>query len=598
MADAWDEFAPIGRPDPATPAPAAEPRDPWDEFAPGGRYAKKFTPVGSAGRGFMQGATLGFGDEIVGGSPVVVSPVSGMPVTMPSREWVEDPKAARQEGVRAEREDDAAAREQNPKSFVTGEVLGGVATAPLAPQLKGITIAQRLKNAAKVGAVYGGVTGAGQAETMADVPVGVGTGAVFGAAAGPAVQLGLEGAGAALRATKDAALRSIWNRLRVQPTAAARKLTAQGVPLTVGQMEPESTLGLLERVSADHPFGMAPQRTAAQDAFQRVAQNKGVAPGATPPESTNLQGRLKELLEGFGPAYDTVRGAPISPDAVAGLPAAASMPGRGVDARTAAGVKAEVENALTVIGLKPPAAPHAHGGAPPAKPQGLVDQFGREIPPAPKPPPKATAGDLLKVRENIRENIRAARVAQDFDRLRLLEGAEDTVTEAIDSALSPELSEALRATDKQYARLMTATNAAPAGQTNFTPLQYLKQVERSAGRRNFKTGEAGDLQDLGEAAREVFTNAPMTGFRAGALSTLPGAKYWGAPVSRFANTEAGRAFLLNPPRASPVGSDVSVKAAAGVNAMDSEVEAFLAWLRAKAGYPQAGLAPGAAEEPR
>jgi hypothetical protein len=336
---------------------------------------------------------------------------------------------------------------------------------------------------------------------------------------------------------------------RLAVTPAAKALQAQGVKnLTVGQMAPKTTLGIIERVSADHPFGMGPQREAAEQSFMRAAQDKGIAPGAAAPVTPDLQIRLKEALDAYGPAYDKVRSQPIDPAAVSSLPDAAKMPGRGVDARTAAGVKAEVENALTVIGIKPPAAPHAHGhgGAAPASPKGLVDQYGVPIPPAPKPPPKATAGDLMKVRENVREQIRAARQAQDFDRLRLLEDAEDVVTGAIESNLTPELRKHLQDTDRQYARLMTATSAAPAGQTAFTPGQYLRQVERSAGRRTFKQGGAGDLQDLGETAKEVFTNAPMTGFRPGVLASMPWAKYWGAPIARLANTQAGRKFLLQP----------------------------------------------------
>ena len=341
---------------------------------------------------------------------------------------------------------------------------------------------------------------------------------------------------------------------RLLKSPAAAKLQSEGVKsLTVGQMAPDSTLGIIERVSADNPFGLGPQRAAAKQDFIRVAQNKGVAPGDAPPANPDLQARLGDIFKGYGPAYDRFKGAPVDPQVVAELPKAAAMPRRGVDARTAAAVGEEVKNALTVLdkdfGGGPKPAHHGHGAKPaPAAPT-LVDQYGTAIPPTPpppKPPPKATVGDLMKVRENIREQARAASQAQDFDRLRLLEHAEDSVTDAITKSLTPEQAAALQATDRQYARLMTATNAAPAGQTEFTPLQYLKQVEKAAGRRNFKRGEAGDLQDLGEAARTTFADAPMTGVRPGILSALPGMRWLGAPVSRLANSPAGREFLLKP----------------------------------------------------
>lgn len=324
---------------------------------------------------------------------------------------------------------------------------------------------------------------------------------------------------------------------RLTKIPAARKLEAEGVKdLTAGQMAPGSLVGTLERASADHPFGLAPQRKAATESFMRVAQDKGVAPGASPPKALDLQDRLKEILDGFDPAYAPIKGKQVPSQALDNLPDAAVMPGRGVDARTALGVKKEIENALSVLGPKP---------QPPA-PSGLLGPNGQPLPAPPAPPMKATAGDLLKVRENIREQSRAARQAQDFDRLRLLDDAEDVVTEALEKALSPQEAAALQATDRQYARAMTAANAAPAGQTNFTPGQYLRQVERSAGRRAFKKGDAGDLQDLGEAAREVFADMPMTGLRPGVLSGIPAAKYWGAPVARLANSEWGKKFLFGP----------------------------------------------------
>ena len=334
-------------------------------------------------------------------------------------------------------------------------------------------------------------------------------------------------------------------RTLLQKSPAARQLESQGVKnLTVGQSvaSPEtSALAALEKATADNPLGSGAARDAAKETWRVSEIAKSRKPGETPlPGETS--GALAESYARFGPEYEAFRKIPVDPDAVASLPQAASMPRRGVDARTAAGVKAEVENALTVIGFKPPAPPHAHGAAP-AKPQGLVDPFGREIPAAPTPPPKATVGDLLKVRENIRTSGRAARTSQDFDRLRLLDEAEDVVTEAIESALPPKAVAALRDTDRRYATLMTVERAAPAGQTEFTPGQLLRSVEKSAGRRSFKQGTAKGQQSA-EAARDVFSDMPFTGGRVAVLSALPGAKYWGSPLMRALNTAKGKRLLF------------------------------------------------------
>lgn len=362
---------------------------------------------------------------------------------------------------------------------------------------------------------------------------------------------------------------------RIQTTPEAQRLISEGVKLTAGQRAPQnSTLAQLEAVSTHNPLGLQAERQAAQEGFMRVAQNKGVAPGANVPATADLQARLGELFQGFDPAYGQIKNKPIDPADVAGLPAAASMPGRGVDPRTAAGVKAEVENALGVLGdgLLPPKPPHGHG-APAAPPKPLLyGPNSQPLPVPPKPPPKATAGDLMKVRENIREQMRAARQSQDFDKLRLLEGAEDVVTDALERSLSPQEAAHLQATDRQYARLMTAANAAPSGQTNFTPGQYLRSVERSSGRRTFKKGEAGDLQDLGEAARTVFQDAPLTGFRGAVMSAVPGMRYLAAPVSRLANTDAGQKFLFSPRVKPPtVGPNANTFALQLANALRGKV---------------------------
>lgn len=408
----------------------------------------------------------------------------------------------------------------------------------------------------------------------------------------------------AMLATENAA-RSVAGRLlpRVTPTPAAQTLMREGVPLTVGQMAgPDTAIGQFEAVSANGPLGMAGQREAAEQAAMRVMQNKGVAPGAQPPKSTDLQTRLRELFSGFQPIYDKIRSQPIPADAIEKLRSAAAMPGRGVDARTAAGVKAEVENALTVLGIKPSATPHTHGhgGAPPAKAQGLVDQFGRDIPPPPAAPMKATAGDLMKVRENIREQVRAARQAQDFDRLRLLEGAEDVVTEGIEAGLDPASRTLLQQADRQYARLMTAANAAPAGQTGFTPLQYLKQVEKGAGRRAFKTGGAGDLQDLGEAARATFVNAPMTGYRGALLNSIPWGHKLVGPVAAWANTPGARSALLrtaSPTLPYPATGRATVGARSSAPSAASNITPAMRRFVESFGYPRGGVGlPAAAEE--
>lgn len=681
-------------------------------------------------------------------------------------EWGPDFGTRYAEHLRAEQGQSAQTQAEHPLVSAGLQTAGAVPSAIAMGAPAGV-----VPTAIGGGAMYG--AGETRAETVGGqlLDTGIGAGAGAASLAIPPALLGAENA-----------VRSVADRVlpRVTATPAARVLLNEGVPLTVGQIAgPNSKFGQVEAASAKLPFGMAPEREAAERGFMRVAQDKGVAPGAQKPAETDLQRRLKALFEGFGPAYDKVRDQPIPREAVEGMQdAAANLPG-GIDARTRGKVQAEIDNALTVLpeearpsfatrgrlpmgdtetasvtrpvplpketGLPPIDAPEwldpaeflanrqawewtwaATGGpgapeqtqklvfqymrrafetapaadvdfafganaAPPvrndfpikqglaaarlmegkggrkfeplreklrlwaAQPEaerdpdpitnafrhdpwgGLIDttRYDREMvensrgmfsqkkydamekwlrrtreeldPVARRyeaaageepPPSPYKAGDLMKVRENIREQIRAARQSQDFDQLRLLEHAEDVITGAIDGNLTPELQQLLRETDRQYARLMTAANASPGGQTGFTPLQYLKQVEKGAGRRAFKTGGAGDLQDLGESARETFVNAPMTGWVKAFLGTLPWGEKATGPLSSMMNSPSGRALLLrhgsprlpNPGAPPPAAGS---PARAGASAISDPMRRFIEAYGVRGGM---GGAPAAAEE--
>jgi hypothetical protein len=185
-------------------------------------------------------------------------------------------------------------------------------------------------------------------------------------------------------------------------------------------------------------------------------------------------------------------------------------------------------------------------------------------------------GDLMKVQENIRADIRTARQSQDFDRLRLLEHSEDVVQEAIDKHLPPDLQAHLRDTNRQYARLMTTEGAPPAGKVEFTPSQHLRAIEKQSGRRAFKHGKAGDDQDFAQAALEAFEDAPMTGYRGAFLRSIKGLKYVGGPLSSALNTPAGQRLLFDPRFSSrwaarPAGS-MTPEASALIAALRGEEE--------------------------
>jgi len=158
-------------------------------------------------QGVSQGATFGFGDEIAGGfeaagRAVGLSGVGG-PITdigiADSPAWSkEELLNAYREGREAERGRNVKAQEEHPGTYLAGDLAGGFAVPiPGSNLLKtGKAIKNvgdtgkalsKVKDAAKVGAVAGGLEAAGRTEediTSVDGMIAVGTGATLGGSLG------------------------------------------------------------------------------------------------------------------------------------------------------------------------------------------------------------------------------------------------------------------------------------------------------------------------------------------------------------------------------------------------------------------------------
>lgn len=160
------------------------------EIMAGGAQPDTTGAAEGSARSFLQGATLGFGDEIVAAGAAALDPiVNNSPGTFQER------FDAR---VGDEREDIADFKRTNPGTALATEIAGGLTTATAAG-LGGATLlrgGQTLPQAAGAGlvegAIYGGATGAGQAEgglqnRIRGGVAGAATGAAVGAAAAPVV---------------------------------------------------------------------------------------------------------------------------------------------------------------------------------------------------------------------------------------------------------------------------------------------------------------------------------------------------------------------------------------------------------------------------
>ena len=314
-------------------------------------------------------------------------------------------------------------------------------------------------------------------------------------------------------------------RARVSnPIPEAQRLLKEDVPLTVGQQKGPNTIeGQLEAVTDSNPLGMRAPREAAKEAWQIAQVKKSVHPEDKTPLPGKLSDALKDAYARFDAEYSPLKGEVVEPAKVNDLLSREfTSKTSGIDARTRAQAQAEVQNAFTAL-----------PGEGKVTPEPIYNHMGDII--GTTPVPEMTAGNLMKVRSLIRESQRTARSAQDYDKLRILETAEDALTRTLHDTLPEGAAAKLKDIDRRYAIYSTVEGASPGGQIGFTPLQLSKAVERSAGRRLFKHGEAGDLQDSAAAARTVFEDAPKTGFRTAVMSALPYSSKWGAPYMNLRN---------------------------------------------------------------
>lgn len=191
-------------------------------------------------------------------------------------------------------------------------VAGGVtgfATGLLAPGAgyigRGANAAQMAGRAAQVGAIGGGIYGAGAADdSYASRLSGLGQGAVIGAATGGLFQMG------ANRLTNSAA-RSI-----TAPASQARRLSRAGIDLTPGQMAAEvpvvgPAIRALEEGASSIPVAGAAISGARQrgiESFNRVVIDRALEPlGITVPESVPAGYPAVEFAQqALSRAYDDV----------------------------------------------------------------------------------------------------------------------------------------------------------------------------------------------------------------------------------------------------------------------------------------------------
>lgn len=170
--------------------------EPEEGFAP--------SKLESIGRGARQGSSFGFMDEAQGAVRSIRDVVDG-----PTK--LKDIISKYREIRDKERELDEKARQENPKSFMAGEIAGAIGTAWIpgfgwANAARGAGLASKLLTAAKAGGVMG--AGTSESDLTKGDNLNFAEDVAGGAASGLVAQGLLSGAGAALSGVKNAAAAS------------------------------------------------------------------------------------------------------------------------------------------------------------------------------------------------------------------------------------------------------------------------------------------------------------------------------------------------------------------------------------------------------
>lgn len=220
---------------PAAKTPVSKPSTQAEAVAPSGTEA--------VARGALQGATIGFADELAGATAIMpdVDPL-GSPI--PSADEPAPSLSGAMEEYRRVRDEsraaNEAAEEAHPKKFLAGQIAGGVATAPILPggAVKGVL------KAGGAGLGYGAVSGLGGSDAdltkgeFAKAAVDTGVGAGVGLGAGILGQGLIKGAG------------KLWRKIR--GTDQAEKVAEKTVEQIGGARGPlaKETSTRLERAAA------------------------------------------------------------------------------------------------------------------------------------------------------------------------------------------------------------------------------------------------------------------------------------------------------------------------------------------------------------
>ncbi len=571
----WDDDEPV------------KPRVQWDDGIPAGMKDPGY--LRSAALAIAQGGTADFADEIGGLVGKTVLPKTTVKLGRGARPDPDDSpelRAAKEDAIAGEasrptnyqvmrdsiRKEDKEAQAFHKKLYGPLKLASNLATIPvlgaagktaqavgLLPKAKaGITAAALLAekgapltkglgglmfSGAKAGAGAGAIQGLGSSESerldqqAMDTLNGGWKGGLAGALLPAALRAG-QGVVRGIDAGADAISRGL-----VKPTAAAQRLMDQGVPLTVGNMNPNSWIAKAEEVSANTLTGQGVkgQRDRAVKGWENLGVNKARAPGSAPidPTATNPD-KFKALWEGMDgdEAYGAIKGIRVNPEMHIG-----SGKWRGLM------TDEDMVGSAKVKGLWELATSNPNNFASDGAKKNIRAFLENQYTTLPRGAMKngMPAETLQKMRSAIRTKSRSIKGTDlDSQGMReMLQDAEDGVTEIFESQLPADAVQAVRNTDAKYRNLVQladATRDTTEGMAQFTP-HSLNASSRPTSRFERATGGGGEMRELSaDGLQTISATVPKTGVMD--VYGYPGVKHVTPLFSYLANTAPGKRFML------------------------------------------------------
>ena len=520
------------------------------------------TALNSGIRGFAQGGTFGSADEIGGAGMALLKKLgyakSGVHINPQAqaemqKAGIETPhENTFLEDYRSNRDDlralDKQAKAENPKTFVGGEIAGGISTAAMpfgaagkAAQGAKLGAGRQLLSAMATGGKYGLAGGLGTSE--ADSGLGVAKDTAMGGATGALGGAVLHGAGAALKG----AIRGV-----IKPSEAAAYLRSKGVnDLTVGQMNPHGALAQLEEGATDLPIigkVIEKQRLAAKQQWQNAVLKEGLAPGMGElPASPDINSKLDSIYRGYEPAYAASKNVQIKP----------TIPMTIDGERT----QVPISQAFKMIARSPESmATRSEQNAAGSYLNDQVSAINNKLhfPETPSDTLRArsllrrvkpveadpiSSGMLLKMRSNIRAKNKEM-MGGSLEKANILSRSEGAINRTLEDQLPPDVYRDLQKVDGQYSKYKTIEDAVASGKDSpfgFTPSQLSHAVYKSSERPEYARGAGDELRNMAGAGIEALDyKIPKTGVR----TLLAPISHLSSPLSAIANTPGVKKALL------------------------------------------------------